>query len=370
VKGKRIVVSVISDLATDQRVHKVCTYLHQKGYAVTLIGRRFKASIPLDKRVYKTERLVCYFKKGIAQYAEFNFKLFIILITKRADIFLANDLDTLVPNYINTLLRNKKLVYDSHEYFIGTPELQQKPFKRKLWQSVEAFLLPKLKQAYTVNQSIADLYKQQYGIEMKVVRNVPFCQQPVVAPTLQHFPANQFILLLQGAGINKDRGAEELIASMQFLPEPFHLVIIGSGDAWQDLQIQTRRLGLTDRIQFIAKVPFTKLKAYTKAAHLGLTLDKPSCLNYQLSLPNKLFDYIQAGVPVLASEITEVKQIIDSYNIGMYIKEITPQHIADAILWIYNNKAVYEKWKQNVVHAAREFCWEKEQQVLNEIFTD
>ena len=79
-KKKRVVVSVISDLVSDQRVHKVCTYLHNKGYQVTLIGRRFKESLPLEKRAYYTHRVLCFFKRGIAQYAEFNLKLFFILL--------------------------------------------------------------------------------------------------------------------------------------------------------------------------------------------------------------------------------------------------------------------------------------------------
>ena len=369
-KGKRIVVSVISDLVSDQRVHKVCTYLHQKGYVVMLIGRRFTTSAPLEKRIYKTERISCSFKKGMAQYAEFNFKLFLTLLRKRTDVFLANDLDTLVPNYLNSILRKKALVYDSHEYFIGTPELQEKPLKRKLWKTIESLLLPKIKRAYTVNQSIAELYKNECGINMKVVRNVPICQHPVVIPDLHPFPLGKFVLLLQGAGINKERGAEELVKSMQLIPDQFLLVFIGSGDAWQDLQAMTKTLGLTHKIQFIRKVPFDKLSDYTRAAHLGISLDKPTCINYALSLPNKLFDYIHSGLPVLASNVVEVKRIVDTYNIGMCISEVSPKAIAEAILWIYNNKALYDTWKQNTIAAAREFCWEKEQLVLDKIFTD
>jgi glycosyltransferase involved in cell wall biosynthesis len=364
----RILVSVISDLVSDQRVHKVCTYLHQKGYHVQLIGRRFADSVPLEKRNYETLRIKCYFKQGMLQYAEFNLKLFLILIVKKADLFLANDLDTLAPNYIHAVMRGKKLVYDSHEYFTGTPELQHKPLKKRIWKSLEAWLLPKINDAYTVNDSIADLYKQQYGIAMKVVRNVPFCNRDLASMEAPLFPADKFILLLQGAGINNDRGAEELIESMQLLPSHFLLVLIGSGNAWEQLQQKTVELGLAEKVKFIPKVPFSILHSYTRQAHLGLSLDKPTCLNYALSLPNKVFDYIQAGVPVLASAIVEVKRIIDRYNIGMNINEITPQAIADAVLWIYENSAVYEQWKQNNALAARDFCWETEQLVLDEIY--
>jgi glycosyltransferase involved in cell wall biosynthesis len=267
-------------------------------------------------------------------------------------------------------LRLKKLVYDSHEYFTGTPELQKKPLKRKFWKCIESLLLPKLKQAYTVNQSIAAIYKKEYGIEMKVVRNVPLCKQYMVPPDVALFPSGKFILLLQGAGINKDRGADDVIESMNLLPEPFFLIFIGSGDAWEQLQAKTRTLGLTDKIRFIPKVPFAVLKSYTKGANLGLSLDKLTCQNHKLSLPNKLFDYIHAGVPVLSSSVIEVKRIIEGYNIGMCLDEVSPKSIADAILLIYNNKTMYDQWKLNTAIAAREFCWENEQSVLDEIFKD
>src|SRR5438270_408435 len=150
--------------------------------------------MPLEKRLYKTSRIKCHFNKGVLQYAEFNLKLFLVLLIKRADLLLSNDLDTLVPNYIHMAVRGKKLVYDSHEYFIGTPELQHKPLKRKLWRTIEAFILPKIRYAYTVNDSIATLYKNEYGIDMKVVRNVPLCNQPIMYFELKPLPADKFIL--------------------------------------------------------------------------------------------------------------------------------------------------------------------------------
>lgn len=369
-KKKRVVASVISDLVSDQRVHKVCTYLHAKGYHVTLIGRAFPESLPVDGRVYATERIACYFRKGIPQYAEFNLKLFIKLLSKKADVFLANDLDTLAPNFLNAFVRQKKLMYDSHEYFTGTPELQQKPLKRKFWKLLEKWLIPRADHAYTVNAAVADRYKKECGVDMKIVRNVPLCNQTFRQQSLPVLPADRFILLWQSGGINHDRGGEELIESIQLLPDFFLLVIIGNGDVLLQLQQKTAALKLADKIRFIPKVPFSELSAYTKQAHLGLSLDKLTCLNYELSLPNKLFDYMHAGVPVLASEVTDVKRIINTYKIGMCIPEITPQAIAKAIEWIYMNKAVYDEWKKNTAVAAKDFCWENEQLVLDEIYND
>lgn len=364
-KTKKIIVSVITDLVTDQRVHKVCTYFQQNGYDVTLIGRCFKNTIPLKQRNYKTTRILCFFRNGIAQYAEFNIKLLIKLSMTKADVFLSNDLDTLLPNYIQAKLRCKKLIYDSHEYFTGTPELIQKPLKRKAWKYLERVLLPRIKYMFTVNTSIAERYSNELGITMRILRNLPYLNIKEGSKVQYNFPTSKFILLLQGAGINTDRGVEELIGSMFFLPSNFLLILIGSGNAWESLKKKTDELELNEKVWFIEKVPFDVLKNYTRQAHLGLSLDKPNCLNYELSLPNKIFDYIHAGVPVLSSPIKEVKKIIDDYEVGMYIDEVSPRKIADAVLLIYNNPSKYQIWKQNTAKAATELCWEKEQHRLD-----
>ena len=360
-------VSVISDLVTDQRVHRVCTYLHQTNYSVILIGRYFKYSMPLNERIYDATRILCYFNKGILQYAEFNLKLFFKLLTFKADVFLSNDLDTLTPNFIIAKLRGKKLVYDSHEYFTGTPELQHKRFKKSLWQLLEKLLLPRVKYAYTVNHSIAQLYKKECGIRMLVVRNLPFYNNHAgSSPSL--FPPDKTILLIQGAGINEGRGAKELVESMQYLPQTYLLVLIGGGDSWNLLQKLATELNLNEKVLFIPKVPFSQLQQYTQQAHLGISLDKPFCINYKLSLPNKIFDYIHAGIPILASALVEVKNIITTYKVGMVIEEITPKNIAEAVLNIFNHPERYHQWKENTLKAAPELCWQNEQKILDQIF--
>jgi glycosyltransferase involved in cell wall biosynthesis len=364
----RIVVSVISDLVSDQRVHRICRFLHENNFSVTLIGRKFNNSLPLNTRSYTAKRINCYFSKGFLQYAEYNLKLFIYLFFFRADIFLSNDLDTLLPNYIHAKLRNKKIVYDSHEYFTGVPELQRKPFKRKVWKWLERVLLPKIRYAYTVNESIANLYKAETGLNMKVVRNTPFLDDKGSETSIRFFPSDKIILLLQGAGINRGRGADELVKSMQYLPSKFLLVLIGSGNIWEELKDLHIKLHLQEKVRFIEKVPFDQLREYTKQADLGISVDIPFCLNYQLSLPNKIFDYIHAGVPVLASEIQEVRNILEKYQVGTTISVLTPESIAKAILAIFSNKDRYLFWKKNTESAAKELCWQKEQEVLKDIF--
>ena len=127
----------------------------------------------MPQTAYKTKRMKLLFTKGAAFYAFFNLRLFFFLLINKADVLLANDLDTLHANaWARKFKSNCKLIYDSHEYFTGVPELIERPKVQKFWKKIERKHLPKVDEMYTVNDSIAKLYKDEYGVEMKVVRNI------------------------------------------------------------------------------------------------------------------------------------------------------------------------------------------------------
>ncbi len=364
---KRAIVSVINDLSTDQRVHKVCTTLHKMGYAVTLVGRKQRKSLPLVKRDYKTKRMFLLFEKGPLFYLEFQKRLFWYLLFHKADVLVANDLDTLFPNYLISKLKNTNLVYDSHELFCEVPELQANPAKKKMWKRVERWIFPKLKNVFTVNKSIAKIYSEEYKVDVKVVRNVPLAANQ---KNIEHqskaelgLPMDKKTIVLQGAGINIDRGAEEAVQAMQFVTDAV-LLIIGSGDVIDVLKQMVLDFKLQDKVIFIGKVPFEKLMQYTSLAHLGLTLDKDTNINYRYSLPNKLFDYVHAGVPVLSSDLVEIKNIIREYEIGDIIDNHNPKHIADKINSILKEETKLQVWKKNTKIAAEKLNWELEEQQL------
>ncbi|MGZ4057129.1 MAG: glycosyltransferase, partial [Bacteroidia bacterium] len=272
---KKAIVSVINDLSTDQRVHKVCMTLHNLGYDVTLVGRRQRKSLPLTERAYKTKRMFLLFEKGPFFYLEFQKRLFWYLLFHKADVLVSNDLDTLLPNYLNSKLKRANIVYDSHELFCEVPELQSNPVKKKIWKSLERWIFPKLKNVFTVNDSIAKIYSDEYKVNVKVVRNIPLLSNQLNLKKISKeelgIPSGKKIIVLQGAGINIDRGAEEAVEAMQFINYAI-LLIIGSGDVMNVLKQMVTALKLNDKVLFIGKVPFEKLLQYTHNADLGLTL--------------------------------------------------------------------------------------------------
>ena len=128
---KKIIISVTNDLIADNRVHKVATSLCKNNYNILLIGRKLKKSSKIKERNYKCKRIKLIFNKGALFYAEYNFRLFWLLLFTKADILLANDLDTLLANFLCAKIKRKKLVYDSHEYFTEVPELINRKFTKK-----------------------------------------------------------------------------------------------------------------------------------------------------------------------------------------------------------------------------------------------
>ncbi len=367
---KRVIVSVINDLVTDQRVHKSCQTLENSGFNVLLVGRKMRNSPEMDPRSYQVQRMRLIFEKGPFFYAEFNIRLFFFLLFRKAGLLLSNDLDTLLPNYLISKLKKIPLVYDSHEYFTEVPELVNRKTVQSVWKKIEGIIFPKLKDVITVNESIADLFFNDYGIRPVIVRNIPRKRTKEVKLTRSDLdlPTDQKLIILQGSGINVDRGSEELVEAMQFVNNA-RLLIVGGGDVIDTLKKMVISFGLSDKVIFRPRMPYNNLIAFTTIADLGITFDKSSNLNYKFSLPNKLFDYIQSGTPVLSSELPEIKKIIIKYDIGDFISSHKPELIAQKINSILSNDELLGKWKKNCSFAAQELNWENEELVLQDIYS-
>ncbi len=366
---KTIIISATSDLVTDQRVHRTAITFTKQNFRVILVGRKLKGSMSVGSRRYRTVRFRLWFEKGFLFYAMYNIRLFIYLMMHRTDLYYANDLDTLAANFLASLIKRKPLVYDSHEYFTGVPELEENAVAKKFWLRLEEFIFPKLNYIITVNQTIASIYEKKYNKRVHVIRNIP--EMPLMVGRSSRdrirnelkIEQQKKMLILQGAGINIDRGAEEAVEAMKFVEDAV-LLIIGGGDVFPVLNVLVRKNNLEKKVILKSKLPYDQLIHYTRAADVGLTLDKLSNLNYRYSLPNKLFDYIHARIPVLASPVDEVKKIMMKYQIGMLIDDHKPEHIAERINSMIADENRLNEWKKNLELAATELNWSAEEKKL------
>lgn len=365
---KRVILSVTEDLYTDQRMDKMSLFLHKKGFDVTLVGRCYGDSPVLEKRPYKTKRLRLLFRKGSIFYAEYTIRLLFYLLFKKCDLLVANDLDTLLPNYLVSKWRKKPLVYDSHEYFCGELSVVSKPISYKVWHGIEKFCFPKLKTVITVSQSIVDQYEKEYGIRPYLVRNIPPAATPLVTATRQslQMPDDKTVLLLQGSGINEGRGGEEIVQAMQYLPD-CHLFIVGNGTVLPQLKKMSAEMHLQDRITFVPRQTPENLFNYTSLADMGMAIDTDQSANLRFSLPNKIFDYIKAGLPMVVSNLVERARIVRQYKVGTIAESVTPEALAAAVKEL-SDPALLARCRENCKTAARELTWENEEKVLEQVY--
>lgn len=352
---KRIIVTVSNDLVTDQRVHKMCCTLIEMGYDLLLIGRKHGSQETLY-RDYATKRISMLFHRGFLFYAELNLRLFFLLLFTKKEVLFSNDLDTLIPNYFVAKLQRKELIFDSHELFSEIPELKHRKLIKQFWLTIERWILPKLTKVITVSDAIKKHYKNLYGIEAVVIRNLPL-EKSVHQQSFPFPTENKNIILYQGA-VNIGRGIELMLETIKLLDNCV-LVIIGTGDIIEVLKQKVSSQTLENKVRFMGKVLPKDLKQFTPNATIGLSLEEDIGLNYRYALPNKLFDYIQAEVPVIVADLPEMKKLVETYQVGEILWERSPKSLAKLILKVISNNYTIALQK-----AKRELTWTREKDKL------
>lgn len=368
-KNIKVAFSITNCICHDQRVLKIAGVVSNLGCNIEIIGRKSGDCCNSDSVPFRTKRFRMIFKKGFLFYAFFNLRLFIFLLLNKYDLLVSNDLDTLLPNFMVSKLKRLPLVYDSHEYFTGVPEIQNRPLVKWIWKRIEKSVFPALMHVMTVSESIALQYEKEYHYRPLTIRNCAVKTANIIPFSRQEFGirSDDLLLILQGTGINIDRGGEELIEAVK-LTEGVSLLIIGSGDEYTNLIEKTESLQLSSRIKFIPKVPWHTLMKYTRSADAGLSLDKNTNLNYHFSLPNKLFDYLSAGIPVISTDLPEIAKIINEFRCGILIAKPDPEEISSVIKKLRDNKVLLKELKANAVAASESINWEKESMNVEKLY--
>jgi glycosyltransferase involved in cell wall biosynthesis len=356
----RIILAVTNDLYSDQRLNRMAVALTELGFGVEIVGRKLPESPDVNPKTYRATRMKLIFRKSFLFYAEYNLRLFLFLLFRKADILVANDLDTMPACYFAAKLKGIKWVFDSHELFTEVPELIGRPLVKRIWQYIEDKLVPRASACITVCESIASQLSQRHGVPFHVVRNVSFFRNSTSVKSTQN---GDKLIVYQGA-LNVGRGIELLIDAMEFLPE-FRLKIIGSGDIESGLKDYVSTLSWRNKIEFTGRIPFTGLFEITTQACVGLSIEENMGLNYYYALPNKLFDYIQARIPVIVSPFPEMERIVTAFGIGKILPDRNAKVLSEMIFDLSRNK---ENYLAPLEKAANELCWENEVKVLEIVY--
>jgi glycosyltransferase involved in cell wall biosynthesis len=354
----RIAVLVSNDLSFDQRVKKTCNVLEQAGHTPILVGRELPNSIPYEGPGTAT-RFRLKHHRGILFYIELHRTLTKWLKSADIDAIWANDLDTLLPAVLVGRKRGLPVVYDSHEFFTEAAGLTDAPMKRWVWLQVERFTVPKVGAMLTVNESIATKFRERYSVKVDVLRNMPILSEvPQVSPRMPFaeygVPTDLPILLLQGAFMDRDRGTSDAVEAMADITDA-RLVLVGAGIEWEESVTRVDDPRWKGRLFCIPRQPYEKLKVLTAAADVGLSLDKALHVNYSLSLPNKLFDFIHVGLPIVASPMVEVKKIVEENCVGVVLNEVSTSEISRGVSEVLASPR--SQWSEACMKAREKLHW-------------
>lgn len=360
---KTVRISVINDLVTDQRLQRIAETLSGEGFQVELIGRELNGSLPIMDIAFSVKRFKLLFNKGAFFYAFYNLRLFFYLLKiNRPDLLFSIDLDTLPANFLVSKIRRVPLIYDSHEYFTEVPELVERKTTKRVWELIERCILPRIRFAMTVSESIANEYRIKYGTSFETIRNVPWKGEDDKEDNANEKYKAKYLIIYQGA-LNLGRGIEQMIECMEYLDKTI-LLIVGEGDIQDKLKAMCKALRLESKVVFTGRIVPSELKKLTSKCDLGLTLEEDIGLSYRYSLPNKLFDYIQARIPVLCSDLPEISALVRKYEIGEVCVKREPKMLAEQIYNILSDVKKTNNFKIKLNVAAAALCWENEEKKL------
>lgn len=360
--ARRVVVLVSNDLSFDQRVRKTVATLESDGWEVEIWGRRLPNSVEVAWSA-NTRRFKLPFSRGPLFYAALQAVfLWKLLTIRRPELIWANDLDTLLPAHLAGYLRRVPRVYDSHEFFTEAEGLTGRPLQRSVWLALERWILPRQQSAITVNDGIADAYaarypKARFGRPI-VVRNMPVLRVEPIVPDRTRWdaygvPTDQPIAIMQGAFMDRDRGAKLAVEALGY-GDGWRLVLIGAGPEFD--WALTQRAKWEGRLHCLPRLPFDELAGLTASADVGLSLDLGHHGNFYMSLPNKLFDYIHAQIPVIATAMPEVKRVVEAFELGQILPEPSAGALAKSLQEILKRPRAV--WTRKCQAATQVLHWE------------
>lgn len=347
----RVTMLVRNPFTNDTRVEREARTLMDAGYAVTIIADG-RAGLPSSEQrdgasVHRISR------RGPRvpglRFAMHHGRLSAAVRRTRPDILHAHDADALAV--IGPLASAMRIpfVYDSHELWLGRTARGRSPaydFLNRQWYGrVEARYVPRAAFVMVANPGVGPELERRYGVsDVAIVPNYPTESAPVVRRDLRELPAASTVppdapIVLYIGGIMPHRGLEQLVAAMEQLPQA-HLVCLGAGGgSTEEIAAEIARRSLTDRAHLVPSVPSGEVVPFAASATVGVSIVQPASLSYRLALPNKLFQYMAAGIPQVSSDFPDVRDVVEGSGAGVVVNPEDPAAVAAALRNILDDPA-------------------------------
>ncbi len=316
--------------------------------------------------IYKLDKS----KSSILYYLNFLRILFRELLKTRSSIYIAEDIYTLPLVTFVSKLRGAKLYYNSREFYAFLGGLRNRKKLQSAIRAIEKFFIKKTDKVFVTGEGDAEFLQEYYGISNTVVvRNLPLEKKPQNKIDLRaklNIPANDLILLYQGV-ILEGRGFKPILHTLAEINN-FHFVVLGSGVFQSKYEELAEKLNISNRVHFLGTIDQTELINYTAATDIGLALIENISKSYYYALPNKLFEYIMAEVPVLCSNLPQMKKIVEGYKVGEVVDIEKNGELKTRLKYLLVNRDKLFEYKQNCKSASSELNWQKEYEKVKHLF--
>lgn len=361
----RVCMVLFGDLRYDFRVFRQADALRGAGHEVVLVTSDFGGRLPPVWNDFDLRRIPLDRSRSLRRtYPLFWLRAERLAAAAEAEVYHAHDLDALWPSARAAARRGAHLVYDSHELFVEQSSLVHRPGIRGFWRWLERRLIRRVGRVLTVSSTIADSLQRTYGLEQApvLVRNLPPFREPVAGEGLRQalgLLGDREPLVLYQGGFLTGNGLDDQITAMGRIEEG-RLVLLGSGPTEESLRSQVTTLGLHDRVRFLPRRPFPELHALTCGADIGLCVIRPTGSSFLWSMPNKLFEYMMAGLPVVAGDTPEIRRVIEETEAGVVVDPADPEAIAEAIRELLTDLPRRRRMGEAALRHAERYCWERE----------
>lgn len=358
----KVLITFLGNLNYDTRCKNLYNTLKVNDYEVEFLGFDW-----LTKNFEPVEGDVTIYKlhKGflsLSFYLKFAWHIKFCLMASRASIIFAEDIYTLPFAVLFGKLKRAKVLYDSRELYGHLAGLKGKKMKQGFWRIVEKFFITKVDHIITTGILDSEFLINNYRVnEPILLRNLPRYYKPKEEHNLRllfRINHNQKILLYQGV-IHKGRGLHPTLKALKELKDCV-LVIIGDGEFEDYYRKLAKEMGINEQVIFVGKVNQDEILSYTKTADVGLSIIENMSLSYYYALPNKLFEYIMAEIPVIVSNLPQMKKIVEDHNVGLVVDLDNPDELVDAIKQLTENEILYNKFKENCRTVSQGLNWENE----------
>lgn len=386
-----VVMLVLNDVVHDGRVRREASALAAAGWRVLVVGtQRATGTLPASECVDGyTIRRVRFGRWGASQHLPWrwlrhglqSFQILRHLASLDTRALHAHDLPALMLSSLLqlTVKRQAALVYDAHELFAFQPAYPSawsttiNRIKRPVMMATEHLLARRADPVLTVSEPLARVLARRLGVPRPtVVRNAidPVTNSAMPTPDLRaHVPGCTHLLVHTGDITNRGRMITELVQAMTQLPDKVGLILLGQGEDEAAICAQIADQLLTNRVKIIPPVPVAQVAATITCADAAVVALRPDSANIWAALPNKLFEAVAAGLPVVASDTFGVRRIVRQYGLGLLYDPCDPRALVQALtdVLLPDNQRTF---REHVARAQHELNWHAEASKLVSLYRD